>query len=113
MLATVQTGVMTFELRTYNAIPGRLDDLLARFRDHTVELFAKHGIVSVGYWVPVETPDQLIYVVRHEGDAKQNWLDFQADKQWIEAKAASVANGEIVAGITSVYLEATDFSAIR
>jgi hypothetical protein len=103
---------MTFELRTYTAVPGKLDALLTRFRDHTVRLFADHGILSVGYWVPVEIPDQLIYIVRHEGDPKQNWREFQADPAWIEAKAASVVDGEIVAGIASVFLEATDFSAI-
>ena len=51
---------MTFELRTYAAIPGRLDDVVARFRDHTVELLARHGMESLGYWTATDPPDTLI-----------------------------------------------------
>ena len=43
-----------YELRTYVTNPGKLDNLNARFRDHTVGLFKKHGIESVGYWVPTD-----------------------------------------------------------
>ena len=34
-----------FELRTYQATPGNLDNLHARFRDHTIRIFRKtwHG----------------------------------------------------------------------
>jgi len=41
-----------FELRTYTAAAGRLGALNARFRDHTLKLFARHGITNVGYWTP-------------------------------------------------------------
>ena len=43
-----------FELRVYHAAEGKMDALLTRFRDHTMALFARHGITSVGYWVPVD-----------------------------------------------------------
>src|SRR4051812_42369693 len=43
-----------FEMRTYHAAPGKLDALHARFRDHTMTLFKKHGIESVAYWTPVD-----------------------------------------------------------
>ena len=46
-----------FEMRTYYAPPGKLDTLNARFRDHTVKLFEKHGITNIGYWMPIENPD--------------------------------------------------------
>lgn len=39
-----------FELRTYIATPNNLDHLNARFRDHTVKLFEKHGMTNVAYW---------------------------------------------------------------
>ena len=54
-----------YELRTYTTNEGKLDDLHARFRDHTVTLFKKHGMESVGYWVPADEPaseNTLIYV---------------------------------------------------
>jgi hypothetical protein len=103
---------MTFELRTYTATPGRLDDLVARFRDHTVALFDRHGMQSLGYWTATDKPDTLIYVLRHTGDPKASWRAFQSDPEWIAAKKASVESGEIVANIQSVFLEPTDFSAI-
>ena len=46
-----------YELRTYYCHPGKLDALNARFRDHTVKLFEKHGITNIGYWTPVENPE--------------------------------------------------------
>jgi hypothetical protein len=103
---------MTFELRTYTATPGRLDDVVARFREHTVALLLRHGMESIGYWTATSTPDTLVYIVRHTGDPRSSWAEFQADPDWIAAKRASVVNGEIVANIESVFLEPTDFSAI-
>ena len=58
-----------FELRIYTTNEGKLDNLNARFRDHTVGLFKKHGIESVGYWVPTDgekAKNTLIYVIKHK-----------------------------------------------
>ena len=43
-----------YELRTYTTHPGKLDDLNARFRDHTVRLFKRHGLESVVYWLQTD-----------------------------------------------------------
>ena len=51
--AAAQEGPV-FELRTYTSTPGNLDKLLARFRDHTMGLFEKHGMTNIGYWIPVD-----------------------------------------------------------
>jgi hypothetical protein len=104
---------MTFELRTYTATPGRLDDVVARFRDHTVALLIRHGMESLGYWTATSRSDTLIYVIRHAGDPRQNWAAFQADPEWIDVKARSVVNGEIVDRIESTFMTPTDFSAIN
>ena len=103
---------MSFELRTYTSIPGRLDDVVARFRDHTVGILATHNMESLGYWTSDSRPDTLVYLLRHVGDPAANWAAFQRDPVWIEAKTQSVTNGEIVARIESEFLSATDFSAI-
>ena len=59
-----------YELRIYTCKEGKLDALLARFRDHTCKLFEKHGIGNVGYWVPVDeengSKDTLIYIIEHK-----------------------------------------------
>jgi NIPSNAP len=102
-----------FEMRTYFAAPGKLDDLLARFRDHTVKLFEKHGITNVGYWVPVDNADnKLIYVIAFPSREaqKQSWKAFAADPDWQSARKASEENGKLLAKVESVFLSATDFS---
>ena len=104
---------MTYELRTYTATDGRIDDLLRRFREHTLALFEQHGMTSVGYWTNPSDANMLVYLLRHDGSPRENWAAFTADPEWIRAKAASVENGEIVAAVQSVMLEPTDFSALQ
>lgn len=105
-----------FELRTYTATPGNLDKLLTRFRDHTTRIFEKHGMVNVGYAVPVEAKDgageKLVYMLRHKSReaAKESWKAFSADPEWKEVAKASEANGKIVAKVESVFLEQASYS---
>lgn len=106
-----------YELRTYTATPGKLDALLARFRDHTVKLFEKHGIVNVGYWVPTDakdgSADKLVYLLAHRSReaAKTSFAAFLADPAWKAAQTKSEAGGPIVAKIDSVFLTPTDYTA--
>jgi len=102
-----------FEMRTYYAPPGKLDAMNARFRDHTLKLFEKHDMVNIGYWMPIDNPDnKLIYVLafpsREARDAA--WKAFFADPQWQEVRTKTEADGRIVAKVESVLLNATDYS---
>ena len=111
-------GEHVFELRTYTASPGKLSDLEARFRNHTVGLFEKHGMTNVGYWVPTDEPlseNTLIYVLEHESrDAAQaSWDAFRADPEWVEARAESERNGRLAANVEAVFMKATDYSPIN
>jgi hypothetical protein len=102
-----------FEMRTYYAAPGKLDDLLARFRDHTMALFEKHGMVNIGYWVPLtNTENKLVYLLAYPSpDAREaSWKAFSADPEWKRVAAESEKNGRLVSKVQSVYLKATDFS---
>lgn len=104
-----------FEMRTYYAPAGKLDDLQARFRNHTCKLFEKHGIVNVGYWVPMENPEnKLIYVLAYPSrEARdKSWKAFMADPDWQVAWKASEANGKLVVKVESVFLNATDYSPV-
>ena len=47
-----------FELRTYTCFPGKLDDLKKRFREHTMEIFERHGMKNVGYWTFQDAPEK-------------------------------------------------------
>jgi len=111
----VQSSKVVYELRIYHAAPGKLADLLARFRDHTVKLFARHGIKSVAYWTPVDEPqksDTLVYILRHPSReaAAANWKAFQDDPEWKSVRDKSEENGKLVEKIDSTYLALTDFS---
>jgi hypothetical protein len=115
ILAATSSSAQVYEMRTYTANEGKLDALHARFRDHTVALFEKHGMQNIGYWVPVNEPESkntLIYVIRHASPeaAKKSWASFMADPAWQEAYKNSIAEGKLVAKAESVYMNATDYS---
>jgi len=102
-----------YEMRTYQAHSGKLDALHARFRNHTMKLFEKHGMTNIGYWVPVENPDnKLIYILAYPNrEAREKaWKAFQADPEWQKVKKETEANGPIVDKIDTLYLSATDYS---
>jgi NIPSNAP len=107
-----------FELRVYHTYPGRLPALESRFRDHTITIFNRHHISSVGYWVPQDSPQKdntLIYIVAHESreSAKRNWAEFSADPEWQQVSKASEADGKTVEKVDSTYMDPTDFSQIK
>jgi NIPSNAP len=102
-----------FELRVYYAAPGKLDELHARFRDHTMRIFGKHQMASLGYWTPIENPNQkLLYMLAFPSrDARDKaWKEFSADPEWKKVLADSEANGKLVTKVESTFLQATDFS---
>jgi hypothetical protein len=104
-----------FELRTYYTHEGKLENLLARFRDHTTRLFEKHGMTNVGYWVPKDKPNMLIYVLAHKSPeaAKASWEGFRKDPDWLKARDASEASGKIVQKVETVFMDPTDFSKLK
>lgn len=98
----------SYELRTYVAMAGRMDDLLRRFRDHTVRLFREHKMESLGYWISEEDPDVLVYMLKHHGDAEKNWVQFRNDPRWISALEESQKDGSLTMNIESRRLHAAD-----
>ena len=107
-----------FEIRTYYTLPGRLEALNKRFRDHTMKLFVKHGMTNVAYWTPQDSPGKdntLIYVVSHASreQAKTNWAAFIADPEWQKVAEESQKDGKIIEKIESVFVDATDYSPLR
>jgi hypothetical protein len=107
-----------FELRTYTAPEGRLNDLQARFRNHTFKLFEKHGITNVGYWVPQDSPisgNTFVYMLAYpnRAEAKKRWAEFQADPDWLAVRKQTEANGPIVTKVESVFMDPADFSPVK
>jgi NIPSNAP len=102
-----------YEMRTYYAPEGKLDELHARFRDHTIKLFEKHGIQSIGYWTPQDNPDRkLIYLLAYPSrEAREkSWKGFMADPDWQKAAKDSEKNGKLVSKVVVQFLSPTDFS---
>ena len=110
-----------FELRTYTASPGRLDALNARFRDHTVALFKKHGMEVVGFWEPLDKEggagEKLVYMLAHQSRAaaEASWKSFRVDPEWVKVKADSErgAGGSLTTRMESVFLAGTDYSPLK
>jgi hypothetical protein len=107
-----------FELRTYQATPGNLDNLHARFRDHTTRIFRKHGMEVVGYWSPTseeERDDTLVYLLAHDNQnaADTSWQAFISDPEWERVAENSNRNGPILGGIERKYMTATDYSPLK
>ncbi len=112
-----------YELRFYTTNPGKLPDLHARFRDHTLKLFEKHGMENIIYWNVVEgaaksdddKDNMLLYIIAHKDEAAKDasWKAFIADPEWKAVAAKSEEKGKILAKAPSaIFMRETDFSAI-
>jgi hypothetical protein len=117
-IAHAQAGKHVYELRTYTAPEGKLGELHARFRDHTISIFNRHGMKSVIYLAPQDAPDSgntLIYLLEHPSReaAKKAWADFQADPEWQKVNTESQVNGRIVSKVVSVFADPTDYSPMK
>jgi hypothetical protein len=113
-----EANTRVFELRTYTAPEGKLTDLQARFRNHTVALFQKHGITNVGYWIPQDAPlapNTLVYMLAYPNrdEAKKRWAAFQADPEWQKARTESELQGRLTTKVESVFMAPTDFSPMK
>ena len=107
-----------YELRTYTTPDGKLGDLHARFRNHTMRIFDKHGMKSIAYFAPQDAPlsqNTLIYILEHPSrdDAKKHWAEFSADPEWKKVSEESQRDGRIVSKVESVFMTATDYSPLK
>ena len=108
---------MQYELRTYLIPDGRMDDILARFRDVTMGLFKKYEMEGLGFWT-IDKPEQdyaLVYLMRYESAEAQAkaWDAFRADPKWIATRERTEANGPIVTEVISKDLKPVDFSPMQ
>lgn len=117
--AVTAQSARVFEIRTYTSPDAaKLQALHARFRNHTMRIFQRHGMTSIGYFAPEDAPlsqNTLIYVISHASreQAKKNWDAFRADPEWQKVAAESNVNGNIVAKVDSVFADATDYSPLK
>lgn len=118
--SAAQKDSRCYELRTYRAASGKMEALHKRFREHTLRLFARHGITSVGYWERLDKEgqpsNQLTFLLSYpDREAREkSWKAFLADSEWQAAAKASEAGGALLEkdGITSIFMTATDYSPV-
>jgi hypothetical protein len=110
-------NAMIYEIRVYRALPGRLPALLKRFETITLKIWEKHGIRQAGFFTTLvgESNQELTYLLAWESLAEREtkWNAFQADPEWIAARAKTEADGQIVGNIVSQFLTPTTFSAVK
>lgn len=105
-----------YELRIYYPAPGKLDALNARFREHTLNIFAKHGMTNIAYWNELPTPDapegRVVYILAYPSRSARDadWQAFSHDPEWQAVAAASEANGKLVTKVDSRFMTMTDYS---
>ena len=108
---------MIYELRIYHCIPGRLPALLNRFETITLKLWERHGIKQAGFWtVGIGDSNQdLYYLLEWESlaDREKKWAAFATDPEWLEKRAATEADGQIVASVNNQILMPTKFSSVK
>jgi hypothetical protein len=102
-----------YEMRTYYAEPGKFDALNARFRDHAMRLFSRHGMTNVAYWTKEGPGDgTLIYVLSHPSPAAREaaWAAFRADPEWQAVVKATEAGGKLTAKMETSLMRLSDYS---
>ena len=105
---------MIYEMRTYEAMPGKLRTLIDRFGNTTDGLFKKYGFRPVGYWTEsIGDSTKLHYMLAWEDDAERltKWAEFRADPERARVFAETEKDGPLVARITNSIWQPTAFSA--
>lgn len=104
-----------YEMRTYTTHEGKLDDLHRRFENHTLDLFEKHGMTNIAYWVPEEKEHTLIYILSHNSReaAEASWDAFLTDTDWQRVYEESRADGPVVSHVESVFMTTTPYSPMK
>jgi len=118
--AGASSAARYYEMRTYHVADGKMDALHARFRDHTLRLFKKHGIESVGYWTVSaksgEGPkNTLVFILAYPSKEEQpkRWQAFASDPEWVKAKNESERDGPLVAKVEQTFMAPTDYSPVK
>lgn len=114
----IPTGSGIFQMRTYHCFPGKIENIQARFRDHTRDLFAKQGLKNYPYFLTVEkdgAQPKLIYFLGHDNkDAFNAAFDaFRVDPDWLKVRDASEESGKIVEKVDAVLFKSLPYSPIK
>ncbi len=107
---------MIYELRIYEAAPGKLPALNERFATITLGYFKTYGIRVVGFWTEdVGISNRLTYMLAFDDAAHRDraWAAFRADPERVKAFAETEKNGPLVNRITNALMRPTAYSPMQ
>ncbi|MGL6073739.1 MAG: NIPSNAP family protein [Fimbriiglobus sp.] len=108
--AAKEPGV--FELRVYEVNEGKLTELSKAFEETLSKVMVKHGMKTIGFFVPTDAKEQKFYVLLHhkDRDAREaSWKAMRADEGFTTTVAAMRKN-EVIKKYDEILLETTDYS---
>jgi hypothetical protein len=116
--AYAQAANRVFELRVYTAQPGKFEAMKARFKDHVVPMFEKHGMTVIGFWTAADAPkseNTLTYVLAFPSReaAKKSWNAFRSDPERAKVWAETEKDGPINLKVESMYIDPVAWSRIK
>ena len=79
-------------------------------------LFDRHGMRVIGFWTDArEGSNDLLYLMAFDSAEQRasKWREFAADPDWVAARTESEKDGQLVTGVESTLMDATDFSPLQ
>ena len=107
---------MIYELRIYEAVVGKMKQLSDRFANHSVDLFERHGITSIGHWTDeIGISNRLTYILAFDdlADREKKWAAFRKDPDWIKVLTESEKDGPLTARVTATIMRPTAYSPLK
>jgi hypothetical protein len=91
--------VTHYEYRRYQVTAGKMDQLLTRFEETTLEVWRDVGIDPVGFWQSdVGRSSDLHYLLAWDSlDERTERLQaFRSDPRWLKARADTEVDGPLI-----------------
>ena len=106
-----------FELREYDAVPGKLNALVHRFGSFTTNCFKSHGFRQVGFWTPLigAHNNRLVYILAWKDFEERHakFAEFRADPDRERVFAESEKDGPLVEQVVNQMMTPTAFSPMK
>jgi hypothetical protein len=109
---------MLYELRVYEITPGKMPAFHARFENHVLKYFDKHGIKVIGLWNTLvgESNNEVSYILAFENmaDREKRYAAFSTDPEWLAARRESEKDGvPLVTRIRNQFLAPASYSPLK
>ena len=104
---------MLYELRIYDAMPGRFGAVNDRLANYSSPFLRKHGMEILGFWTDeIGTSNRVTYIISFESmaDCEAKWSAFRADPDWQRAFAETEKDGPLVGTVHNSFMRLTPYS---